>query len=126
MFRHHARATAADLLSIEQRMQDLEKRLSRLRGAAGRASSGISSNVTDATERLSDLLASALSEISDRFRGGARSFGDEATRLRHDAARLGNEAVRRLAHEVEHQPLVLLAVAAGVGLLVGLAAARRR
>src|SRR5215470_1064602 len=96
MFRQHARATAADLISIEQRMQDLEKRLARLKGAAGRASSGISSGVSDATERLSDVLASALAEISDRFRGGARSFGDEATRLRHDAARLGDQAVRRL------------------------------
>jgi ElaB/YqjD/DUF883 family membrane-anchored ribosome-binding protein len=121
----YARTPAFDLASIERRMQDLEKRLARMTSAAGRASSGISAGVSDTTDRLSDLLTSALAEISDRFRGGARSVGDEAVRLRHDAAKLGNEALRKLSAEVEHRPLVLLAVAAGVGLLIGLAAARR-
>jgi len=117
--------TAPDLVSFERRMQDLEKRLTRLTSAAGRTSSGISASVSDATDRLSDTLASALAEISDRFRGGARSVGGEATRLRQGATDFGAQALRRLSTEVEHRPLVLLAIAAGVGLLVGLAASRR-
>jgi len=121
----YARTSALDLASIERRMQDLEKRLARLTSAAGRASSGVSSSVSDTTDRVTDLLTSALAEISGRFRGGARSVGDEAVRLRHDAAKLGGEALRKLSAEVEHRPLVLLAVAAGVGLLIGFAAARR-
>jgi ElaB/YqjD/DUF883 family membrane-anchored ribosome-binding protein len=38
-----------------------------------------------------------------------------------EAAKLGNDALRRLSNEVEHRPLVTLAVAIGVGILVGLA-----
>ncbi|HMF26015.1 MAG TPA: hypothetical protein VKG24_28370, partial [Pseudolabrys sp.] len=38
-----------------------------------------------------------------------------------EAAKLGNDALRRLSNEVEHRPLVTLAVAVGVGILVGLA-----
>ena len=126
MFRsRYAHMTAPDLVSFERRMQDLEKRLTRLTSAAGRTSSGISASVSDATDRLSDTLASALAEISDRFRGGARSAGDEAARLRQGATDFGAQALRRLSTEVEHRPLVLLAIAAGVGLLVGLAASRR-
>jgi len=121
----YARPTTFDLASIERRMQDLEKRLARMTSAAGRTSSGISAGISDTTDRVSDLLTSALAEISDRFRGGARSVGDEATRLRQGATDLGAQALRKLSTEVEHRPLVLLAVAAGVGLLIGLAAARR-
>jgi len=55
-----------------------------------------------------------LSSIADRFHAGAHSMSD-------DAAKLGNDALRRLSNEVEHRPLITLAVAVGVGILVGLA-----
>ena len=42
-----------------------------------------------------------------------------------DALRAGNEALRKLTREVEHRPLVLLAIAAGVGLLAAGLLARR-
>jgi ElaB/YqjD/DUF883 family membrane-anchored ribosome-binding protein len=38
---------------------------------------------------------------------------------------MGNTAVRRLSDEVEHRPLVMLAVAVGVGILIGIASRRR-
>ena len=57
--------------------------------------------------------------------GEAARFGQEAARVGHEAARMGNDALRRVTNEVEHRPLVMLAVAVGVGLLMGLAAARR-
>jgi ElaB/YqjD/DUF883 family membrane-anchored ribosome-binding protein len=66
-------------------------------------------NVRDIERRLR-----SLSSIADRFRGGAHSMGDEA-------AKLGNDVLRRLSNEIEHRPLVTLAVAVGVGILVGLA-----
>jgi len=115
------RITAVDFAALERRIEDLERRLMRLTRLAGRASSGVASSVSDTTERIGDAIASALSEIT----GGARSFGSEAARLRAGAARAGSDALRRLSAEVEHRPLVLLAVAAGIGLLVGLAARRR-
>jgi hypothetical protein len=112
------RATASDIAEIGRRMQSIERRLqSMARGRAQRVSTGMS----DATDRVGDMVATALSDISDRFRGGARSVGDEATRFGQEAAKFGNNALRRLTDEVEHRPLMLLAVAVGVGFLVGMA-----
>jgi ElaB/YqjD/DUF883 family membrane-anchored ribosome-binding protein len=135
MFRQsrHARAISADLGEIDRRLRALEKTLSR---AGGRASAGAG----QAADRLGESVAAALSGIADRFRNGAGSMGDEATKLGSEAARFGakygnealrlgtrygNDAMHRLADEVEHRPLVTLAVAVGVGILVGLASHRR-
>jgi ElaB/YqjD/DUF883 family membrane-anchored ribosome-binding protein len=52
------------------------------------------------------------------------SIGD-AAKIGNEAARLGNDALRRLSKEVEQRPLVLLGVAVGVGILVGLVSRRR-
>ncbi len=72
----------------------------------------------------------ALSDLVDRFRGGARSVGGEATRFGQDAARFGHEAtklggdaLRRVSTEIERRPLVTVAIAVGVGLLIGLGGA---
>jgi ElaB/YqjD/DUF883 family membrane-anchored ribosome-binding protein len=55
--------------------------------------------------------------------------GEEAARFGNEAAKFGNDALHRMASEVEHRPLVILAVAVGVGILIGMAggmAGRRR
>jgi len=49
---------------------------------------------------------------------------DEAAKLGNSAAKLGDDVLRRLSQEVEHRPLVTLAVAVGVGILVGLGSHR--
>ena len=77
-----------------------------------------------ATDRVGEIIATALGDAADRFRGGARSVGDEAARFGQEAARVGNDALRRISEEVEHRPLFMLAIAAGVGFLVGLAGRR--
>jgi ElaB/YqjD/DUF883 family membrane-anchored ribosome-binding protein len=46
-------------------------------------------------------------------------------RVRHEAARLSGDAVQRLSREVSQRPLVVLGVAIGLGILVGLVASRR-
>jgi ElaB/YqjD/DUF883 family membrane-anchored ribosome-binding protein len=57
--------------------------------------------------------------------------GDEAVRFGNEAAKfgakVGNDALERVASEVEQRPLVTLAVAIGVGILIGMVggAARR-
>ena len=119
MFRQlsHMRASAADIADIERRMQSLEQRFQRV---AGRTSA----SVAQAADQVGDAFIPALAEVIDRFRGGARSVGDEATRVGHEAARLGNNALRRLSDEVEHRPLMILAVAAGIGFLAGLSQRR--
>jgi ElaB/YqjD/DUF883 family membrane-anchored ribosome-binding protein len=51
--------------------------------------------------------------------------GNEAEKVSGQAADLGKDILQRLSHEVEHRPLVAIAVAIGVGILIGLASKRR-
>lgn len=114
----YSRALPADIGEIEQRLWALERYLERL---GGRTSAG----AVQAADRVGEGVASALTSIAQRLRGSANSVGDEALKLGNEAAKLGNDALRRLSRQVEARPLVLLAVAVGVGVLVGLASHRR-
>jgi ElaB/YqjD/DUF883 family membrane-anchored ribosome-binding protein len=76
---------------------------------------------------MGDAVLSGLSDLVDRFRGGARNvggeatrFGQEAARFGHEATKLGGDALRRVSTEIERRPLVTVAIAVGVGLLIGL------
>jgi ElaB/YqjD/DUF883 family membrane-anchored ribosome-binding protein len=105
MFRHPSPVIAANLREIDGRLRALEGRLQRI-------GSRTSTNASLAAEGIGEAVASALSSMADRFRGNGTFVGSEA-------AKLGNDALRRLSREVENRPLVMLAVAAGVGLLIG-------
>ncbi len=114
-----SRAISADIGEIERRLRALEKHLQRMGNRT-------STSAVQAADRISDTVATALSSMADRFRELRDSRGyDEAARLGNEAARLGNTALRRLSNEVEERPLVMLAVAIGVGILVGIATQRR-
>jgi ElaB/YqjD/DUF883 family membrane-anchored ribosome-binding protein len=122
MFHHRSSAFAPDLSAIEGRLRSLENEIERVGRRAGRrASAGMSS----AGDQIGEAIASAASEIVDRFRSGRRLAGDEAVRFGNEAAKfgakVGNDALDRVASEVEHRPLVTLAVAIGVGILIGMA-----
>ena len=114
----HSRAIFADIGEIDRRLRALENRLERVGGRA-------SASAVQAADRVGENVAAALSSMADRLRGGADSMGGEAARIGGEAAKLGNDALRRLSREVERRPLITLAVAVGVGLLVGLASHRR-
>lgn len=114
----YAGARATNLAEIERRLRSLEQHLERV-------GSRTSARAVQTADHVGETVASVLSSIADRFRGGANSMGDEAVRFGSEAAKLGNVALRRLSKEVEHRPLVTLAVAVGVGILVGLASHRR-
>jgi hypothetical protein len=129
MFHHRSSAFAPDLSAIEGRLRSLENEIERVGRKAGRsASAGVSS----AGDQIGEAIASAVSEIVDRFRSGRRLAGDEAVRFGNEAAKFGakfgNDALERVASEVEHRPLITLAVAVGVGILIGMAGgmAKRR
>ena len=121
-----------EFADVEQRMHRLEQQMERLGGVASRtAASGMASAV-QATDRVSDAVVSALGDVIERFRGGARSVGGEASRFGqvaarfgHEASKLGGVALRRVSTEVERRPLVMIAVAVGVGLLIGWAGRRQ-
>jgi hypothetical protein len=114
------RVLATNVADMDRRMRSLERDTRRY---AGRASA----SAAHATEQVGDVVdaaVSALSDVVNRFRGPARSVGIEAARYGHEAARLGNTAMQRLSTEVEHRPLTILAVVAGLCFLVGFAGRR--
>ena len=114
-----ASAQSARAADLDRILQDLEQRMTRLSRIASRATPG-------AVDRVSDVIVSALNDMADRFRGPSRKFGREASELSEEALRIGNDALRKLTREVEQRPLLLLAVAVGVGALaVGLLSRRR-
>jgi ElaB/YqjD/DUF883 family membrane-anchored ribosome-binding protein len=132
MFHQRSSAFAPSISAIEGRLRALENELDRVGRKAGRRASA---NVSAAGDHVGDAIASAVTEIVDRFRSGRRlagDAGDEAVRFGNEAAKfgakVGNDALERMASEVEHRPLVTLAVAIGVGILIGMAGgiAKRR
>ena len=105
---------------LDRLLLDLERRLAGVTRVV-RASRG----APQAVDRVSDTVASALNDVAERFRGRARAVGGEAAQLGDDALKIGNDALRKLTHEVEHRPLVTLAIAVGVGALVAGILSRR-
>jgi ElaB/YqjD/DUF883 family membrane-anchored ribosome-binding protein len=124
MFHQRSSAFASNISGIEGRLRTLESELERIGSSAGRrASAGVSA----AGDHIGDAIASAVTEIVDRFRSGRRLAGDEAVRFGNETAKaakygakLGNDALHRMSSEIEHRPLVTLAVAMGVGILIGM------
>ena len=128
MFHQRKSAFDRNISALEGRLHALEDQIDQLGRRAGRRASA---NVSAAGDHIGDAIAAAVTEIVDRFRSGRRVAGDEAMRFGNEAAKfgakVGNDALQRVASEVEHRPLVTLAVAIGVGILIGMAggAARR-
>jgi hypothetical protein len=56
----------------------------------------------------------------DRFRGSADALSDRSAAIGKDTARLGRAGLSRLSDETERRPLFALAVAVGVGILIGM------
>jgi ElaB/YqjD/DUF883 family membrane-anchored ribosome-binding protein len=104
-------ATAEEIAAIEELIGDLEKRLRRLGSNAGREASGASGDI-------SEFVSEALQRIMKRVRESASEAGQS---LADEATRLGSGAFRKLTDEVEQRPLLMLAAAAGIGFLAGLA-----
>ena len=110
-----SRLISAEAGEIERRLQALEKKLNI-------AGTRVSTNAGNTAQDLGDAIASALSSWADRFRQGASTVGDQSAALGRDAARLGTQAMNRIADETGRRPLFALAVAIGVGILIGMAA----
>jgi hypothetical protein len=118
MFHHRSSAFATNASAIQDHLRALENELERIGRTAGRRTSA---GMSAAGIHVGDAIAMAVTEIVDRFRSGRRLAGGEAARFGNEAAKFGNDALHRMASEVEHRPLVILAVAVGVGILIGMA-----
>jgi len=109
-------AKSAHIGSMDRELRTLQKRLERVRGR-------VSTDAAEGADKFGKAIASMLDEVAERFRDG--SLGDEAAKIGTEAAKLSNDALRRVSREIEARPLVALAVAIGVGILVGLVSQRR-
>ena len=84
-----------------------------------------SSNARESTVGLSEAVASALSTWADRFRQGTNSLSEQSAAFGKDATRYGTAALSKISKETEQRPLVAIAVALGVGILIGMVASGR-
>jgi hypothetical protein len=116
---------SGDFAAIERRLRSLEQRLDRLNQVTTKAAANGATGLMQVGDRLADAVTAALADAADRLRGGARSVSDEAAKVGHEAARIGGDAVQRISREVSQRPLIVLGVAVGLGILVGLAGRRR-
>jgi hypothetical protein len=105
------------LRAIERELADIGRKSSR------RASA----NVSTASDQIAEAIAPILDDIVTRFRAsrraaeGAANLGDEALRI---GKRAGRDAVGRIASQTRQRPVLMLAVAMGVGILIASAARR--
>jgi ElaB/YqjD/DUF883 family membrane-anchored ribosome-binding protein len=103
-----------EISEIEQLLRQLEMRVGRVTNIGTRAAANGANQLLDT---ISNALSDAGERFRDRFRGGTGSVARDATKF-------GQDALQRIAQEVEHRPLLTLAVAIGVGYLAGMASRR--
>jgi ElaB/YqjD/DUF883 family membrane-anchored ribosome-binding protein len=110
----YPRAISSDVGNIERRLRILQNGIEKLRTPT-------SSNTRDTADGLGEAVASALSNWADRFRQGTNSLGEQSATFSKDAARHGTAALSQISKETEQRPLVAIAVALGVGVVIGMA-----
>ena len=126
MFHHRSAEFDPRISAIVGHLRAIEKELGGMGKSAGRRASA---SASAAGNQIADAIGPILSEIVDRFRRGqslaleeAASFSNQAVK---SGARLGNDALQRIATETKHRPLVTFAVAMCIGILIGIAGRRK-
>jgi ElaB/YqjD/DUF883 family membrane-anchored ribosome-binding protein len=113
-----ARYIQSEVGEIERQLRSLEKTIEKL-------GSRTSSRARDTASDLADAAAFVLSRWTPRFREGAKTLSDRSTAVGTDAAWYGTMALDRISEETEERPLMAIAIALGVGILIGMASRSR-
>jgi ElaB/YqjD/DUF883 family membrane-anchored ribosome-binding protein len=100
-----------DVAGIETLISDLETRLRKLNGKAREHAVGTSSDIND-------FVGQALAGIMERVRDSSENLTEDVV---HRAGKAGTDAFKRITREIEHRPLLILAIAAGLGFALGMA-----
>ena len=102
-------ATSFDLGEIGRVLRDLEARL-------GEIAAFVSASAREAGGAVPDRVSGALSDASElmrtSLRRNVRSIGGQATRM-------GTHAWHEIEDGIVRRPIVALAIAAGIGFLIG-------
>ena len=111
--------------AIVDHLQAIERELAVIGRKAGRQASA---NASAASDVIAVTIGPILNDIADRFWRGQRAAADGAADLGGRAMRMsgkvGSDALDRIASQAKERPLLTLAVAIGIGVLIG-AAGRR-
>jgi ElaB/YqjD/DUF883 family membrane-anchored ribosome-binding protein len=111
--------------AIVDHLRAIEK---ELRGVGKSSSRRASAEAAAASDRIAETIGPILADIAERFRQGQQVALDQASTYGNQAVKLGSkvgaDAADAITDHTKKRPLVMLAVAIGVGILIG-AAARR-
>jgi hypothetical protein len=126
MFQHRSGEFDPRMAAIAGHLHAIEKELRRAGQSAGQRTAA---RATSAGNQIVDAIVPVLGEIMDWFGRGqhatadqAASFGNEAAKI---GAKIGSDAIEQVATQAKKRPLITLAVAMGVGILIGMARRRR-
>jgi ElaB/YqjD/DUF883 family membrane-anchored ribosome-binding protein len=122
MFQYRSSAFGPSVAAIQKHLGAVEKELEKIGRIAGDRTSAAAATASD---QIGDAISTILNEMVERFRQGRQAAGDQAGRLSNQAlnlgAKYGSDALQRAASEVEERPLVTVAIALGIGILIGAA-----
>jgi ElaB/YqjD/DUF883 family membrane-anchored ribosome-binding protein len=104
-------ATSDEIIAIQDLMADLEERLRDL-------NSKVKTEASSATSDVNSFVTQALAGISERLRDSAQTVTQSVA---DEAAKAGTDVLKRIGDEIEHRPLITLAIAAGIGFILGIA-----
>ncbi len=111
--------------AIVDHLRAIEKELRNFGKSSGRRASA---EAAVAGDRIAETIGPILNDIAERFRHGQHAAFDQAATLGNQAVKIGGkvggDAVERIAGQAKQRSMLMLAVAIGVGILIG-AAIRR-
>jgi ElaB/YqjD/DUF883 family membrane-anchored ribosome-binding protein len=122
MFQHRASDFSPSVATIQKHLGAVEKELEKIGRIAGRQTSDVAARASD---QIGDAISTIMNEMANRFRKGGQAAGYQAGRFGNRAldlgAKYGSDALDRVAGEAEQRPLITVAVAIGIGILIGAA-----
>jgi ElaB/YqjD/DUF883 family membrane-anchored ribosome-binding protein len=118
MFQHRSRDFDPPVSAIADHLRGIQDQLGKLGRQAGRRGAD---SAAAAGSQIADALLPILSDIGGRFRRGQRAAFEGASGLTDMSSRVGSRAVAQLSGQAQQRPLLMLAVAIGVGILIGAA-----
>jgi ElaB/YqjD/DUF883 family membrane-anchored ribosome-binding protein len=111
--------------AIVDHLRAIERELADIGRKSGRRASA---NASVAREQIAEAVGPILDDLIDRFRRGRQAAAAGAVNLSDEAVRLGTRAGRdalgRITSQTRQRPMLMLAVAIGVGILIASAARR--
>jgi ElaB/YqjD/DUF883 family membrane-anchored ribosome-binding protein len=111
--------------AIVDHLRAIEKELRSVGKSSGRRASV---EAAAAGDHIAEIIGPILADIAERFRQGQQTALDHASTLGNRAVKIGSkvgaDAAETISDQAKQRPLVMLAVALGVGILIG-AAVRR-